>query len=150
MVSWTAAAGHGQPRDFSQAASDESGDGIVAKPQSVAHAGRDGDNVFQGSTEFDSDHIVVGIKPEPGIAEFALHRLRQLRIFRGDRDRGRIAARNFLGERRPAQRCDARRKPLPSSMTCAATSVMRKSVASSRPLVALTKSIAGFRCGSIC
>ena len=106
-----AAAGHGQPRDLSQAAGDESGNGIVAESQSVAHSGRDGDNVFQRSAEFNSDHIVVGVKPEAGIAEFALHRFRQLRILRGHRDGGRIAACHFLGERRSAQRSDARRKP---------------------------------------
>ena len=106
-----AAAGHSQARDLSQAAGDESGNGIVAESQPVAHAGRDGDYVFQRAAEFHSDHIVVGVEPEAGIAEFALHRFRQLGILRGHGDGGRIAASHFLGERRSAQRCDARRKP---------------------------------------
>ena len=56
-----AAAGHGQSCDLSQAASDESGDGIVAESQPVAHSGRDGDNIFQRSSEFHSHNIVVGV-----------------------------------------------------------------------------------------
>ena len=98
MVSLAAAAGHGQPGDLGQAASDERSDGIVSESQPVTHAGGDGDDIFQRPAQFDSDHIVVGINPEPGIAEFALHGFRELGILRGYRDRGRIAACDLFGK----------------------------------------------------
>ena len=117
----------------------------MAESQSVAHSGRDGDDVFQRAAKFHSDHVVVGVDPEAGIAEFTLHGFRQPSVLRGDGDGGGIAARHFLGERRPAQRADARRKPCADLMTCAITSVIRRRVFSSRPLVALTNSICGVR-----
>ncbi len=110
MVSGTAAAGHCQTRDLSQAASDESCDGIVTESEPVAHSRRDRDNIFQRAAEFHSHDIVVGIKTESGIAEFALHGLREFGIFRRHGDGRRIAACHFLGERWPTQRSDPRRK----------------------------------------
>src|SRR5579859_8065514 len=57
-------ASHHEPRHLGQAASDESGCGIVAETQSVGDSSGDGDHVLQGAAQFHADHVVVRIDAE--------------------------------------------------------------------------------------
>ena len=104
----TPAARDDEARDLGEAAGDEGGDGVVAQSESVANAGGDGDDVLERASEFDSDDVVVGVNAETGIAELALHGGGKLRVGGGDGDGRGMAVRDFLRERRPAERADAR------------------------------------------
>src|SRR3954468_6181009 len=83
----------------------------MAQPQAAAHACRNRNYVFQGSTQFNSGEIVVHINAETWIAEIFLHARRQRAIGRGDRNGSRMFFRYFLGERWPAESAHLWLKP---------------------------------------
>ena len=59
-----ASAGDDEAGHFGEAAGDEGGDGVVAEAEAVADSGGDGDDVLQGSAEFDADDVAVGVDAE--------------------------------------------------------------------------------------
>ena len=76
--------------------------------ESVANAGGNSNNVFQGAAEFDAGNIIIRVEAKTGIAEFALHDLCEIRVLRSDRDCCWVAARHLFRERRPAKGADTR------------------------------------------
>ncbi len=141
----TAAASDGQARDFGEAAGDERGDGVVAQTEPVADAGGDGDHVLQRAAEFDADDVVVGVDPEVGVTELALHG--QARSESVD------AMVTAVGS--PRATSFANDGPLSAPMRGAEDAIlpqnfgdhldMRSSVSFSTPLVALTNMVSGPR-----
>src|SRR5581483_5364158 len=75
----------------------------MAQTQSRTNTGSDGDYIFKGPAEFNTNQVIIDVRPETGIAEFFLNDCCQRGIF-GSNSQGRgIALGNLLGKRWPAQ-----------------------------------------------
>ena len=92
-----------QSGEFSQTARDQGGAGIEAETKAIGDAGGNGNDVFDCAAQFDSDDIGAGIKPQFRIVQFARDAAGEFGIGAGDGQRGRQAARNFLGETGPGK-----------------------------------------------
>ena len=72
-----------------------------------ADPGRNRDDVSERTTEFNPNNVIVGINAKGSVTELALHGRRDIWIFRGNGDGGRIAARHFGCETGPTESADA-------------------------------------------
>ena len=106
------AARHPQPAYFRQRPRDQSGLGVVAVAQPVAHAGSDGDDVFQRAAVFHAEDVRAAVNAKLGTVEKSLHRLRRAVAFAGANHRGRNAQRHFAGKARPGKHGHAIRRGL--------------------------------------
>ncbi len=79
---------------------------LCPKPKSVGDSGGDRDDILQRAAKFDPNYIAVAVNAEGRIAEFLLHRAKQVRILRCDSDRSGIAASDFYCEGWPAERAN--------------------------------------------
>ena len=145
------AAGDDQARDLRQSAGDERGHRVVSQAEPVTNAGGNGDDVLERAAQLHSYDVIIGVNPKARIAELALHDGREFLVGRGDCQRGGMVYRNFFGESGSAKRSDAGSESVGSDCcsTSVMTSVMRRNVSFSMPLVALTNSMSACRCGSI-
>ena len=87
-----AEAGH-----FDLPASHQSGLRVVAKTETIADTSRDGDDVFHGPGDFDSNDVEVGVHAETLGAEHALYLFGHRQVSAGGDHGGGETAGNFFG-----------------------------------------------------
>lgn len=75
-----------------------------SQAESVADAGGDRHHVLDGAADLDADQVVVGVDAQMRAVQVEHQFARELRVVRGERDRRRQAACDFLRETRTGQR----------------------------------------------
>ena len=122
-----AAERRGQPPRFREPARDNRGARVVAEAEAVAGTGGDREDVLYRASDLDAREVIADVGAKSLAAQAPRHVFGNERIGRRHRDRGRQAARHFLGKAgarddadggRPEGREDAMRK-------CHAGRVMR-------------------------
>ena len=91
-------AGDNQAGHFRQPARDQGCHRVVPEAEAIADTCGNRDDIFQGTTEFYSDNITVGVDAERGVAECLLDAVQKLFVLRCDGDRGGIPSGDFLRE----------------------------------------------------
>ena len=102
-----ASASHRQAGDLGDSAGDDGRRAVVPQAQAGGDAGGNRDDVLERATQFHADHIIIGIDPQAGRAEFLLQPVGDRAFGGGDGDRRGIAGRYFLGERGSARAAPA-------------------------------------------
>ena len=89
------AQGNTQACHFGQATGDQRGTGIQAQRKAVTQTGRDGQNVFNGTTDFHACNVIIGIDPQRGAVKCSHQRLAYPLVGAGGHQRRRLAARHL-------------------------------------------------------
>lgn len=90
--------GDAEAADFGLAAGDDGGFGIIAEAEAISDAGGDGDAIFEGAAEFDSEAVGTAIDAEGEGMEGGLDAFGHFEVFgSGDHGRGDGAG-DFGGE----------------------------------------------------
>src|SRR5262249_46784679 len=97
----------GEPADLREAAGDERGARVVPEAETIAHAGRERDDVLDCPPDLDADHVSRGVHAERRPVEEMLELLGDAEVARRGGHRGRDAARHFASEARAREHRDA-------------------------------------------
>ncbi len=84
-------AGDGQAGHLGESAGDQSGHRVVTVADAVHHSGGDGNHVLDRASQFQSDHVIVAVEAEVGVAEGFLHLRGERGIGGGHAEGGGIA-----------------------------------------------------------
>ena len=71
---------HAEPRDLRQSARDQRRARVVAEPETVRDAGRDGDDVLHRTAHLDADQVVARVDAQPRAVQLPRRRRRRTQI----------------------------------------------------------------------
>ena len=143
----TPAARLGEPHDFGKPAGDQRGRRVVTQLETAHDSRRDRDDVLDRSPDLHTDDVRVRVQTEVGCGKLALQVPSQFIVGTRDHQRRWFSVRDFQGEGRSGDRRDARSELRFDDVVDHLRHAHQRLVLDA--LVAVTKTISGFRYGSI-